>query len=476
VRLQREQSLNGAPPQEADRRAWIAMFDGYIGDWPIRWYWPTWEQGGNPEWIARNAAERLAYSMQFSGDAEKKRLLEQTANRFAGAPERVAHLGRQAQQQGDAGGKKQVYQDAIRANPNAWEPYHALGLLAIEVGDYTGALETFHSYPGFSAAGKQDEVALSQYAYEAGSDLYWRGAIDQAVPLYQRSAGYATGSHGSMASALRLKLLEGDYRGAAQESLARAQRYDSAYAYRDFLAILHVLGYSKDAWPAFDALMEKFENPQLWASAYVGKRVAGARDNDVERWLRAEPVKSASANGYRFAPNFAVLWYVVDRKPGPGFAKLVEQLDSPPQNFVAAGNNAWTVRGDPVANPEGGGLPLVGPSGYKAQGRPKRPEGMVLRSTSPTSPDVRAHARRTTPAPICVSRDGRSLRFRAPHDRRWRARPPSETRGIRPYLDRAPPGDPVRLTTTCKAFAGARKHAEAVSTSRPRSTYAQAVS
>jgi hypothetical protein len=479
VRLQREQSLNGAPLQQADRRAWVAMFDGYIGDWPIRWYWPIWEQGGNPEWIARNAVERLAYSthsfsavveaMEFAGDAEKKRLLEQTAHRFAGAPERVAHLGRQAQQQGDAGGKKQVYQDAIRANPNAWAPYHALGLLAIEAGDYAGALNTFHSYPGFSAAGKQDEVALSQYAYEAGSDLYWRGAIEQAVPLYERSAGYATGSHGSMTSAMRLKLLEGDYRSAAQESLARAQRYDSVYAYRDFLALLHMLGYSKDAWPTFDSLMDKFENPQVWASAYVGKRIAGAKDNDVEQWLRAEPVKSAAAGGYRFAPNFAILWYVVDRKPGPGFAKLVEQLDSPPQNFVAAGN-AWTVRGDPVANPEGGGLPLVGPSGYKSQGRPKRPEGMILRSDLAYFAEAYTLMRSGDYAAAnhVFEQMAAHYEFAGTYATAYFARAAAKSgnaEAFERYLDRAPPNEPVRFDYhLAKAFLAAAKskHAEAV--------------
>ena len=477
--LKREQSFNGPGSQEADELPWLAMTDGYIGDWPIRWYWPTWEQGGNAQWIGRNRAEQLAYSthslaalteaMHFADDAEKKRLLEQTANRFAGAPGRVALLGRQAQQQAGASGKKQVYLDAIRANPNAWEPYHTLGRLAIEAGDYAGALQTFQSYPGFSAKGERDEVALSQYAYEAGSDLYWRGAIDEAVPLYERSAGYDTGSHGSMASSLRLKLLKGDYRAAAQESLARAQRYDSAYAYRDFLSILHVLGYSKDAWPAFDALMEKFENPQVWASAYVGKRIAGAQDGEVERWLRAEPVKSASANGYRFAPNFAVLWYVVDRKPGPGFAMLVEQLDSPPQNFVAAGN-PWTVRGDPVANPQGSGLPLVGPSGYKSQGRAKRAEGMILRSDLAYFAEAytRLRADDFAGANRVFEEMAAHYEFAGTYATSYFARAAAKSgngEAFEKYLDRAPPNDPVRFDYyLAKAFLAAAKskHTEAL--------------
>ncbi len=389
MHLAREESRQNAAPTPADAKIWNALSDGIIGDWPFRWYWATWEQGGNGQLMARNTSERLAYTnhnfgavtdlLYFLDATGAKKLLAETADRFVGSPDRVAFLAQNGDALPDAASKKRVYQDAIRANPAAWAPYQQLGVLAIEEGNYAEAAKTYRSYPGFSPESKQDRVGLSQYANDAGSRLYWRGAIDEAIPLMQLSAGYGTGSSGSMMSSAQLKLLDGDYRGAAEGELERAQRYNDPYAYRDFLALLHVTGYSRDAWPAFDAVMEKFENPEVWASAFVGKRISGAKDKDVEQWLLSDHIKSAMAGETRFAPSLAVLWYAVDRKPGPGFVSLVERLDSPSRYFVAEGQYARTMRGDPAANPEGSGLPLVGPSDYKAEGRPKRAAGTIVR-------------------------------------------------------------------------------------------------
>jgi len=478
LRLRRADSRLGAPIQ-ADDPVWVAMYNGYIGDWPIRWYWPTWEQGGNPLLIARNESERVAYStysfnavieaMQFADDAGKKKILEETANRFIGAPDRVGYLAQQQGRSGNLATKKQLYQDAIRANPNAWQPYHELGLLAIEEGNYVAARKMFQSYPGFSPTSTQDRVALSQYANEAGSELYWRGAIDEAVPLYKLAAGYRTGSNGSMTSSLRLKLLEGDYQGAAEESLERVQRYDTVYAYRDFLALLHVMGHSKEAWPAFESVMEKFENPQIWASAHVGHRIAGAKDADVERWLRSDHVKSASAGDYRFAPNFAVLWYVVDRKPGPGFAQFVQQLDTPARNFVAPGMG-WTVRGDPVANPEGGGLPFVGPSNYKAAGRAKRAAGTIVRSDLAYFAEAYGLMRNGdyVGANRVFEEMAQHYEFAATYAAAYFARAAAKSGNgdaLEAYLDQAPPADPARFDYhLAKAFlvAAKDKHEDAL--------------
>jgi TolA-binding protein len=390
LRLRRKDSMvDRGPPTKAEW-IWTALSNGYIGDWPIRWYWPTWEQGGDPELAARNAIERVAYSshtfsnlteaMDLADEVQKKQLVEQAARRFAGDPDRVAFLVDQGAQASDPTTKRKIYEEAVQATPNAWEPYFQLGQVALQEGDYATALKTFQRYPGFAVDSKRDKVALSQYAFAAASELYWRGAIPEAVALFKLSAGYDTGSWGSMTSATRLMMLEGDYRGAAMESLQRAQRYRQKYAYRDFLDLLHVLGRSEDAWAVFRTLMEQFPTPEIWHSAYVGLRIKGTSNADFETWLLSDGIRRAHFDHYRFAPHLAILWNVVDRKPGSGFVRLVEQLDSPPQYFVEP-NGGWTVHGDPVSNPQGAGLRIVGPSPYKAEGRPKRAAGTVLRSS-----------------------------------------------------------------------------------------------
>lgn len=388
TRLQRKDMVERHPPMSPEGMIWTALANAYIGDWPIRWYWPVWEQGGVQELLARNAIERVAYSthpfsnlteaMELADEAQQKQLMEQAVNRFVGDRERIAFLVKQTSSLSDPAAKKKIYEEAMRATPNAWEPYFELGKLAAEEGDYARALKTFQSYPGFAADSKHNQVSLSQYAFSAGSELYWRGAIPEAVALYELSAGYDTGSWGSMTSATRLTLLDADYRSAAEQSLQRAQRYKSKYAYRDFLDLLHVLGRSQDAWPAFQALMEQFPTLEVWDSALIGLRIKGTNEADFERWILTDGIKDASVDNYRFAPHLAILWNVVDRKPGAGFAKLVEQLDSPPQYFVDQ-NSDWTVQGDPASR-QVGGRPIVGPSEYKAEGRPKRAPGSIVRS------------------------------------------------------------------------------------------------
>ena len=348
-----------------------AIVKAYAVDYPARQYWPVWMPGAASSVLRAQAMQRLAYSLDWFGavtqasgyagtpDAQQQ-LLKEIEGRFKGAPERPNFLA--LRQPGASGSvdKLSMYRDAIRANPRAWENYLRAGKAAIEKGDYAQASKLFLSYPGFSERHPDETVGLSNSAYEAGSELYWRGAIREATPLYRLAAGFDNGSDASITSGLRLKLLAGDYVGAADDSLQRARRYNSAQAYSDLFALLHVLGHSKEAWPGFDALMERFEDPQLWASAYVGHRVSAASDSQVESWLMSERIRKASANGYRFAPNFAVLWYVVDRPPRAGFGDLVETLDSPARHYTTS--RGFTVEGDSAHPGPAEQAKIVGPS------------------------------------------------------------------------------------------------------------------
>ena len=53
------------------------------------------------------------------------------------------------------------------------------------------------------------------------------------------------------ATAQRLKLLDGDFPGAAAIALQRGNRFGNANAYRDYLSLLHVMGRGDEAWRTF---------------------------------------------------------------------------------------------------------------------------------------------------------------------------------------------------------------------------------
>jgi hypothetical protein len=183
------------------------------------------------------------------------------------------------------------------------------------------------SYPAFKSPESEDAVGLSNGAYIAGSELYWRGQPDLARPLYQFAADLDTGSEASITSAARLALLDGDFATAARESLARARRYVDAYAYRDYLSLLHVMGHAAEARDGFLQVANLSENPQPWAAALVGDRMQGRSYEQMKAWVLSDEIRTAHHRGWRFAPGYALLWVMSDRKPPADFPQLMEKIE-----------------------------------------------------------------------------------------------------------------------------------------------------
>ncbi|HEY8095602.1 MAG TPA: hypothetical protein VIE65_05845, partial [Methylobacter sp.] len=107
-----------------------------------------------------------------------------------------------------------------------------------------------------------------------------------ATPLYKLASRQETGSEADFTSRLRLKLINGDYRGALLGSLERAQRYNDSYAYRDYLGMLHAMGASKEAWDAFNVLGDQFNDQHIWESALVGHRREGKSEAEIIAWVK----------------------------------------------------------------------------------------------------------------------------------------------------------------------------------------------
>lgn len=250
---------------------------------------------------------------------------------------------------------------ALRERPQDWKTYFTYGKRLIEDrGDYKKAAAVFRQFPGFADGRGYNRVALSNGAYEAGSLLFWRGALDEARLLYKISADLQTGSAASMASAIRLDVLDRRFAEAAAGSLERGSRYDDAYAYRDYLAWLFVLGQADAAWPGFDQLAAKLENPQVWLGAAVGLQKEGRTWPKVREWLLADARRSAIVGGEKPALAAALLMNIVDRQAADDLVQVMKQIEGE----LTTKFDAFAVT---IPHPMGGGRTSVPVSGLAPQ-------------------------------------------------------------------------------------------------------------
>lgn len=320
----------------------------YNQDYPYRpFYSPDASPGGDVTANARAALENsrtdltaLSYLEAVLGGnrlAEFDRILKTLEGRFQGNPDIVKALAQSAVRRGDPLAAQGYYEDAIRAQPASQDGYLELGRMLFLGGSSERARRVFMQFPGLKS-GRENPVAVANYAYDAGSLFYWSGDFARAVPLYDIAAGLRTGSGSSLSSATRLALLRGDYGAALQASLERARRYNSPSAYGDYLGLLHALGYSKQAWQAFAILIQQIDYPELiWESALVGHRLERASAADIAAWLQHDPVRSAQSAS-RFGPMYFLRAALTDRSS----SETVAQVDAvlPKEDVMDPATNA----------------------------------------------------------------------------------------------------------------------------------------
>jgi hypothetical protein len=311
----------------------------------------------------------------FLPPEELRKLLEQ---RFRGSPsaaEILAHIASPGAPQADPAA---TFREAIRRNPLTWSNYSDLGDWLLKNGDAEGAARAYLSYPGFKDhRGKPaDVVALSNYAFEAGSALYWRGRIDPARKLYQIAASDDDGSYASISSAGRLALLRGDLLTSLRASFDAAQRYQDPFSYRDYLSMLHAFGLHQEAWAGFNALAERFPEPEVWVSALVGQRMAGTTPEQLRQWLLSDSIRHTHFLGRSLSADYAILWNSVDREPPADLPQLIEQLQGPSKATVES-DGLSTSR--PSWSQEGV-FDLLPPSEFRRAARPRAPVGSLVRT------------------------------------------------------------------------------------------------
>ena len=347
-------------------RPYPNFFPFYSWDVPHRSYWPIFESRFRilDDNYLRNLALSLKYTNhdiwyltvlnEASSEEDAKSLLSKNQHRFIGHPKRVSFLAKAKKKLGDEDGAIQLYRTAIKNGEAGWDTYWNLGSSYLTNGQYAEADKVFHQYPGFVTKSKEKAVELSNYASNAGSLLFWRGAYDKAIPFFEISADLKTGSGAGLISATRLAMMKGDYISAAKYVLNRAKRYDNGHAYGQYLTFLHLLGFSTEAWKGFSVLAQGYFEPEIWDSAFVGHRLQNTSNQELAQWLTKQYEKQGTTEKLSAAGRFAFMSMVTDRMPDQRMIDLVAQLE---KGYEARVSSSRTVVNK--------GNQLVGPSSYQ---------------------------------------------------------------------------------------------------------------
>lgn len=321
------------------RRDFGLFGDLYGSDYPFRPYYP-WIRNADPMG-SLNAALRNSTSgfgpvlhlANHYGDNQNQwqkvdQLVRSLDKRFAGHPGRALLLAKSSTRQGDFPGAERHYRDAIAGQPSNREARWELGTMLFEQAREPAAAEVFSAYPEFTAGAREHPVAVSNYAFAAGSMFYWSGDFERALPFYRIAADLRTGSDASLSSATRIALVQGDLATAMAMSLDRARRYNSPYAYRDYLGMLHATGQSERAWDGFNGLIGQIQQPHVWETALVGHRLARTGEAEIAAWAAQDKFKPAG-NDFGFASAYLLRSGVTDRMPTKELASRIAAMERP---------------------------------------------------------------------------------------------------------------------------------------------------
>jgi hypothetical protein len=343
----------------------------------MRPWWPSLNKPIVLEELAYAETEVPSYVAErpFLPQEDVRKLLKQRFHGSPNAAEILAHIASQESREADPAA---AYRAAIQLNPATWSNYSSLGNYLLQNGDVKGAARAYLSYPGFTRRSTvpADVVANSNYAFEAGSNLYWRGAIEPARRLYRIAADDADGSYASVASAGRLAMLRGDLVSYLRASFDAAQRYHGPASYRDYLSMLHAFGMHDEAWAGFGALAERFPQPEVWISALVGQRMAGLSPGQLRQWLLSDSIKHTHFLSRSFSADYAILWNSIDRDPPDDLAQLIDELQGPSKATV---NPDGFSTSSPSAAQEGA-FDYLPPSEFRRAARQRVPGGSPVRA------------------------------------------------------------------------------------------------
>jgi hypothetical protein len=323
------------------RRGYESLTDVYGQDYPFRAYYAKFDGGGfyrgtdYSDYALNNSAihtypvRQLRDAFRYDNVKGKRKLNELLASiegRFDGSIEVALIRTEAALDEGDISAAKKGYREVLATKPQQWEPYGGLAELLFEDGEVEEAASIAMSYPGFAPDSGRHPVELSNYAYGIGSRFFWAGYFTESRALYKIAADLQIGSNASITSALRLQVLDRNLMAALGGAYRRAVRYNSSHAYRDYLGMLHAMGYSEDAWNAFNVLVQEMQAPHPWETALVGHRISATSEPDLIAWARQGVLGNKGRFG-NYAANYLLRATTMDRLPSQAITHALADID-----------------------------------------------------------------------------------------------------------------------------------------------------
>jgi hypothetical protein len=257
-------------------------------------------------------------------------LLKKNAHRFSGNTLLTAFLAKLKEKNGDILGAQKIYEETIDSAQTSWAPYRDLGWLYIKQGNFKKASATFNNYPLFrlTTDGHGDDedvdtVALANNAHNVGRLLWSRGALEESVSLLKRSTDYQTGAGSGMRSATILALIGKNYYAALQSSLATAKRYNLTSDYIEYIRLLHMMGYHKEAWAVWNTLPLNEGKENIWSVVILGHQMEGKLEHNQLEWFVQNAKETTSLYSKQ---QYVFLSHTVDRSPNETVSELVERI------------------------------------------------------------------------------------------------------------------------------------------------------
>lgn len=205
----------------------------------------------------------------------------QFESRFNGHPAKTIFLAKRYFSKGEESNGLSILRKAVESGDEDWETYSELATRLVEKEQYKEASTVYMKYPLFTNIPDGKHVAVSNYAFRAGYQLYNSGRYDEAKPLFEIAASIETGASSQYRAIQKLSLMNGDYTTFLQASLHDANRYNNFYSFYYYLTYLYILGFNADADAGFNELIKRKNSNLLWISKFIGNRAQNKSFSNV---------------------------------------------------------------------------------------------------------------------------------------------------------------------------------------------------
>lgn len=273
----------------------------------------------------------IVYSFNRSNKRIESRVINDIEGRFNGNLDKKRFYIKNKITNSKKSSAKEILTKEIESGSQDWKIYKKLSKLYINEGKYLKAKEILLKYTCFKNPMKYSSVEVSKLAHTAASLFFWKGAIEQARFFYELSTDLDSDCNKCMLSQERLYLLDGDFESALNLSLDRAKRYDSHSGYNDFMTYLHLTGQHDMSWSLFKNLLGRFDDPYIWDSAFIGKRLQANDNNELVLWARSISDMDKTIQKKQFPVGFLVM-NLMDRDPDMKMVESIEMLEKETKN------------------------------------------------------------------------------------------------------------------------------------------------